>query len=153
VTLILPGGDVTADIINGLEHGAWTSFTPTFTASAGSAGLGNATVTAAYQQVGKRVHCSVNITFGGTSTYGTAGVFYFALPILQSANMSGIPIGQAFLADASAGARRGGTVLTDGANQRVFIIQPDTGGFINTTGPWTWASTDSLRFMATYEAA
>lgn len=153
MTLILPGADITDVLINGLEHGAWTPYVPTLTASAGSAALGNATVLASYHQVGKRVHIAASVTFGGTSTYGTAGILYFALPVLQSAGMAGQVLGGGYLADTSAGARLGAQPIIDGANQRLFLMVPSTGAFVATAAPWTWASTDVIRFSGTYEAA
>ena len=152
MTIILPGQDITSDMINNLEHGPWTTYTPALTSSGTAPAAGNAVFLASYHQVGKRVHVVTKVTFGTTTTFGT-GVLYLGLPVAQSANMNGQVLGSAFAFDTSAPVNRVAIAFFDGTNQRVFFRGATDGALIGATAPWTWANGDQLYFSGTYEAA
>lgn len=131
---------------------ALTSYTPTY---AGITGIGNATVSAKYQQVGKLVRGHVRIVFGTTSTFAAAGTtITVSLPVATHASIaSNHPIGPAFFLDAGvSGTRTIGTAITT-TSTTVFFVTPTVGQTVLTSVPWTWANTDTLAFSFEYEAA
>lgn len=60
--------------------GAWTSYTPTMTASTTNPTLGNGTLVGAYTKVGRSVTVRIHYIFGSTSTAGS-GNYSWALPV------------------------------------------------------------------------
>jgi hypothetical protein len=59
---------------------AWTSYTPTITASSGT--FNSVSATGAYKTIGKTVHVRVEISIGASTGNGTAaGLIYFTLPV------------------------------------------------------------------------
>lgn len=122
----------------------WTSYTPTY----GGFTIGNAVVTAKYLQAGKLVIGEVKIVFGSTSTW--SGTFTVSMPVTASLTL--VPVGTAFMSDASTSANRFGVAVLNSTTTVAFV---DSGGTNNTssTAPFTWANGDILAFAFTYEAA
>jgi hypothetical protein len=133
----------------GTSLGAWTSYTPTLGGTGWA--IGNGTITGRYCQIGKIVHYVVAVTFGSTSTFG-AGALNVSLPVTSGA-VNQTPHGTGMAQDASASqlyaiAIRQSTSTT--ATLRT-LAQPDSGIFSTTL--FTWADTDVIRIIGTYEAA
>jgi hypothetical protein len=76
----------------------------------------------------------------------------FELPVAAylAATPSRLPIGFAFMNDASAGQQTGVVTLFDSATCRVTV---DGGGNVTPSNPWTWANNDELYLTFQYEAA
>lgn len=55
---------------------AWTTYTPTWTASAGTPSIGNGTLGGRYQKMGRTVHLQITLLGGTTTTIGTAGAYW-----------------------------------------------------------------------------
>lgn len=72
-----------ADHAHGLV-GAWTTYTPVWTASTTNPVLGNGTLTGAWVQFGKTVHFRATLTPGSTTTYG-AGAYSISIPTTPAA--------------------------------------------------------------------
>ncbi|MCM8548880.1 hypothetical protein [Streptomyces sp. STCH 565 A] len=104
---------------------AWTSYTPTWTASTTNPNLGNGTLVGRYHKVGRTVHLHINLTAGSTTTYGS-GTYSFALPV-QAANAGCTYVGDAHLLQVS---RWGGQ----------FLISP---GATSATPAWTSSSSNA----------
>jgi hypothetical protein len=67
--------------------GAWSSWTPTL----GNLTLGSgSTATYKYNQVGKTVNFSIDITFAGTSSGSSGSLITFTLPVTASGNYKGV---------------------------------------------------------------
>lgn len=133
---------------------AWTSYTPTFS-GAGSA-VGNGTIAGAYARVGKSILFRVSLLFGTTTTMGTG--CFMTLPVSASAGQTGsIPSFKITFDDASSGIGYSGDAKWSGAgNMELFSI--NTAGTYatlvstNATAPFTWTTSDRIRFGGTYES-
>jgi hypothetical protein len=137
--------------------GAWTPYTPTWTAASGTnPNPGNGTLVGRYQLFGKTCHYHINFTAGSTSTYGT-GVFNFALPF-ASANLGCTYIGKAHLLQGSI--RYGGDFIISpgataaGASFADSGLSPITRHSLwDPTTPTTFANAGQIRITGTYEIA
>ncbi len=133
----------------GLEwQGAWQAWTPTFT----NLTVGNGTVYARYQQIGKTIHCEFQLTFGSTTTISSPA--YISSP--AAAAMWGDGTVGWFL-DAGVAVYVG--YITN-PNDVLFELAVGTVGgtyataaAVNATVPFTWTTGDKIWFRKTYEAA
>jgi hypothetical protein len=64
---------------------AWTAFSPALTASTTNPAIGNGSIEATYQQLGKRVDVSYEVNIGSTTTRGV-GLWRLALPVAPIAS-------------------------------------------------------------------
>lgn len=135
--------------------GAWTSYTPTWTAGTTNPVLGNGTLVGLYQQFGKTIHYQINLTAGSTTTFGS-GTYAFALPF-TSANRGGTYIGNAHLLQS---ARYVGHFIISPGTSAASPSFPDSTlspitrhSLWTPTVPLTYASTGQMRITGTYEAA
>ncbi|MFJ5150829.1 hypothetical protein ACIQCF_04470 [Streptomyces sp. NPDC088353] len=128
--------------------GAWTTYTPTWTAATTNPALGNGTLTGRYMKIGRTVLVQITLTMGSTTTYGS-GTYNFSLPVdragldaMGTARLS--TTGSAYLGQTLAGS--GITVS--------FPSQSTPGTAVNmsSTAPATLAATHVLRMNIAYEA-
>lgn len=131
--------------------GAWSTFTPTWTATTTNPGIGNGTLVGRYRQTGKTVDFYIGLLMGSTTTYGS-GAWLFALP---SAPLSALRWpAQVVAFDASAGQQFAGPAAWVSSLSR---LAPNTGvsptASVLSTSPFTWATSDTLVITGTYEAA
>lgn len=142
---------------DGFRSGAWVSYTPTVS----TWGLGNGTITGAYQKVGRLVHAEVEITFGSTSTF-SAGIA-IGLPVNRASFTStgGKPVGIVACRDASSGDQFQGIALLNQSvnnivNVALFVhnnaYNHTTYQEVAPTLPFTWTTSDSMLLSFTYEA-
>jgi hypothetical protein len=135
----------------GLKYtGGWQSWTPSFT----NFTVGNGSVLAAYQKIGKTVHYYLEVTLGSTSS--VTGTIIFTYPITPvSARQAGQ--GTATLGDSGTAGyigALGGWSATQG-----FLVTLGTGGAyatenqVNATVPFTWTTNDFFFLSGTYEVA
>lgn len=136
--------------------GAYTAYTPVWTATGVAPALGNATVTVRYLQLGSLVHYAGQVTFGGTSTFGT-GAYFFSLPVARSASAMTRGSGMVFGYDTSANATLIGQADTTGSVSTFSTVYGATylGAATNLgqAAPWAWASGDTISWNLLYEAA
>ena len=132
--------------------GAWTSYTPSWTASTTNPVIGNGTIVGAYTQVQKTVWYRAQITMGSTTTYGS-GVYSLSLPVTHGTSSNQIVEAVAF--DTSTGFYyRGLTVLfTAGTIRTQFVDAAGSTSGWTPTVPFTWASGDIYMVSGCYEAA
>jgi hypothetical protein len=135
----------------GLKYtGGWTTWTPTFT----NFTLGNGTLTARYQKIGKTVNYYLEVTLGSTSS--VTGTIIFTYPITpSSARQAGQ--GNATMGDSGVqgyiGAI-GGWSATQG-----FLVALTTSGSYageaqtSATVPFTWTTNDFFFLSGTFEVA
>ncbi len=135
----------------GLKYtGAWTSWTPTYA----NFTIGNATVTAKYQQIGKIVNIFYRAVWGSTTSFTSFP--QITLPI-NAAN-SGYSTGNAYLEDNGIGSFAG-SILIETANVFQLILQNSTGTYASNaflsanTIPFTWATGDKMIATFSYEVA
>jgi len=135
--------------IRASDLGDWANFTLTF--DTGVTALGNAVVTSRYIQRGDTVEGFVHIIFGSTSTF--SGTFIVDLPVAAAGELNQT-IGTIFAQDGGAlGSRRVGALVLVDATTAFFMLGDVANNVLTATAPWTWASTDTLAFSFTYEAA
>lgn len=133
---------------------AWTAYTPTWTASAGSPSIGNGTLAGRYRRLGKTVNFQILLTGGSTSNYGTAGA-YWAIGLPPLGNTSGPFVWPARLIDGGVAeytiiAANESSPSATGSVQ--FFRTSTTGRQLNNTG-FTFGTGDSLWVAGTYELA
>lgn len=150
----LAGAPIAASDINDvwdLVTASWTVFTPTWVASAGAPAIGNGTLTGRYLQVGNTVHYTLQLTWGSTTTGGTAtNGWLIGLPIIPTVNTNpGISFSGTCI-DASASARYVVGVQLDNANRVAPFV---SGGSVavGLNNPFAWATGDILRITGTYD--
>jgi len=128
----------------------WTAYT--FTPSGLT--VGNGTLTARYQQIGKLVNLEIEFLFGTTSSI--TGLVVFGLPVtakLGSYTMAGtVSLGRY-----AVGNWVGITGLQTTSNfYLATILTSGTYGFeavVSSTVPFTWGNLDRIAVRMTYEAA
>jgi hypothetical protein len=127
--------------------GGWTTWTPTYQ----NFTLGNGTVTARYQQVGKTVNYYVNVLFGSTTSI--SGAVGISLPV---SNLQNDIYHFGVLGDFGVGNNTGAGVVFSGflyvrylpANAAFSYYEP-----ISSTQPFTWVTNDIILISGSYEAA
>lgn len=153
ITAALLNGQL-RDLINGF--GAWTSYTPTWTASTTNPTIGNGTITGAYLQVNKLVMCYGKITVGTTTTAGT-GAYTISVPVNASAAITGTNIpgnGTIWFRDASVpGDYMAIPVFAVNNAFQLRQVGVNTNVLIGAAAPAAPASTDFYSWFITYEAA
>jgi len=136
--------------------GAWTSWTPVWSGTGASAG--NATVAAAYSQVGKTIHFRISVTYASsssTASFGSSGVSFYlsSTPGSPIANT----VGQCIAWVGGSGNRYAGEVAIGTDRSVTPLATPATAGAtsrpLTTTVPFTWGTSDVLLISGTYEVA
>jgi hypothetical protein len=141
--LIAASGETT-----GLKWGGgWTTWTPSFS----NLTVGNGTVTARYQQVGKTLNFEFKFTMGSTSSMGS--VPNFSLPATPK-------IGSGFwnqvAEDAGTGNFYGGLENISGTVYPFVFNATGTyvqNTYFSATAPFTWTTNDNFTIRGTYEVA
>ncbi|MFI0825731.1 hypothetical protein ACH4Q7_14885 [Streptomyces roseolus] len=132
---------------------AWTSYTPSWTASTTNPVLGNGTLVGRHKRIGRTVHVHIDLAIGSTTTLGS-GSWSFTLPV-QAAASGGNRVG---VAQAVGATRFGGqNVISPGASATTPFF-PASSAVSNlsaatATVPFAWAAANELRISFTYEAA
>lgn len=127
------------------DPGAWTAYTPTWTASTTNPTLSNGTLVGRYKQIGKTVTAAYELVWGSTTSGGTGG-WRFSLPVTPSAAISTWTCA--------------GEVSISGTRYAIFgvtsgsqLILRGPSGDATATSPAAWTSGSTLRLTITYEAA
>jgi hypothetical protein len=127
--------------------GGWTTWSPTFA----NLTVGNGTVTARYQQIGKTVNFEFKFILGSTSAIGSLP--NFSLPATPKIG-SGIFLLAA--EDSGTGNTFGGLENISGT---VYPFAFTAGGtyvqnsYFTATVPFTWTTNDNFTIRGTYEVA
>ena len=127
----------------------WTAFT----SSPSNISVGNGTLTARYQQIGKTVNVEIYFVLGTTST--VTGTPTFTLPVAAKVS------NYTFMGSGSFGDYAAGTYPAILVNYSSFvyitsILSSGTYAFeggVSATTPFTWAQLDTINARFTYEAA
>lgn len=132
---------------------AWTSYTPTLTAS--TTNPTNWTQTGYYMQAGKLVHVKGALTAGASMTAGS-GTYRIALPVNASTTLANaLCEGSFYLRDDSTGNARSDVAcyVANTAYVQMLYAAGGAPGVVSNSVPWTWAASDTIQFAFTYEAA
>ena len=139
--------------------GAWTAYTPTWTASTSAPSLGNGTVVGQYMKIGRTCHVVIMLTIGSTSTPG-AGNWRLSLPFQAATIGSGSPgvLTWTYSTSASSNFMVGASPLPNGTTTSDNIWMPNQ----STAGDWNVMTENSpmvpaasyiLRGYGTYQTA
>ena len=123
-----------------------TSYVATWTSTGTAPVLGNGTLTGKYIRNGRTVLVTVELLLGSTSTTGT-GDWRFALPTTVTTPW----LGSASMNDTGTQAYVG-TVLAVNGQSYAVVTANAAGGNVGAAIPFTWVSTDVLRFTVEYES-
>ena len=137
----------------GLKYtGGWTTWTPSYVRLT----IGNGTVTARYQQIGKTVNFIWQLVWGSTTS--TTNYPYITFPITPSLVNTYQNIGFSQLIDTSTGAIYFGSVQSESTggftpfNQKTdatYLYQ----GIVDSGTPVTWTTNDVWVLYGSYEVA
>lgn len=139
--------DTWHDALDALSS-AWVAYTPTLTGIT----IGNGSITGKYMQLGKLVHFNVAMTWGSTTSWTTP---FWSLPVPSA---DALWVAACLLYDTSSTTNRAPGVCSISSN-RLTAYGTDvsgagnSGGNIDATHPFTWATGDIFRCSGTYEAA
>lgn len=131
----------------GGNAGAWTTYTPDWTAVTTNPDIGNGTLTGAFRLDGKTLHLRIELTMGSTTTFGS-GNWRFGLPGSDVAQGHQALSAVAF--DATNFYIGVGDIL-DGNS--FFNVRQDVGVTWNATVPFTWGDGDTIAITGTIEVA
>lgn len=145
--------------------GAWSSWTPTWSTSSGSAlpSFGNATVNCTYTKHGRTVWFKMDITFGSTTNFGSGATtgdnWTMTLPV-AAANTND-PVGVAsYKLGSTSDATMGHMVLNGSTTVCQFYAGAGAtdgvsvnGGIVDSLSPRAWANGSRLCVSGCYEAA
>jgi hypothetical protein len=131
---------------------AWTAYTPTWTGTTTNPAIGDGTLVGAYARVNKLIHCRINLTMGGTTTYGS-GNWIFALPVATHAGYGGINSHLAGGVAIDVSVPTVAPLIAIGVTSTTVVGVTTTAGAFLGSGTFAWASGDKVSFSLTYEAA
>jgi hypothetical protein len=152
---ILTAADLNAAIATGIVStglGAWTPYTPSWTAATTNPVIGNGTIVGEYMKTGRKVDFKIRIGMGSTTTYGV-GAYFWSLPVNANGNMIGAVMGWAACLDASASRRFVKFPLVASANTIQVQDADSSLGFVAPAYPMTWAVSDSFTVFGSFESA
>lgn len=146
--------------------GAYTSYTPTLTASTTSPTLGTgSSATGYYKQIGRMVHGYASIVWGSSGTAAGSGYYGLLLPVKPANRDQAIGIG--YLLDYDDQVRfvvASAIVAVDlwaAATKKAIIVTTNVSGEGVATGdnpvgaatPWAWSANDKILLNFSYEAS
>jgi hypothetical protein len=129
----------------------WQAWTPTYS----NVTVGNGSIVARYQQIGKLVTVFFKLNIGTTTSVSNYGTIALPVQASQSQYMTGV----ASFVDNGASIYGGWAYIESGGNSFYFVANLTNGAYAtfapaNTTGtPTTFGNTDSWFAAFTYEAA
>jgi hypothetical protein len=133
--------------------GAWTSYTPVWTAATTNPNPGNGTLIGRYQKIGRQIVFHINLTCGSTTTFGSGG-YNWTLPPFAAANLGASMIGSAQLLGTN---RWAGQIVVSPAATSISTFFPPALGdcrlaFHSQGVPETMNSTSQVRITGVYES-
>jgi hypothetical protein len=105
--------------------GAWTTYTPTWTATNTNPTIGGGTLQGRYLEIGTAVFGEIRVLIGSSTTRGD-GVYKLSLPFLSN-GQNFQPIGQVVIRDSSAGILFVGTAVITDEDNNIIIAGAGSG--------------------------
>lgn len=130
---------------------AWTTYTPTWTATTSNPSIGDGTLAGRYKAIGKTVAFNIRVMMGTTTTYGS-GNWQFGLPI-NSQSGTNVVVPTTYLNDGVGwyyGIANNGYL--GGTSNITPLYGSTTVTPITPTNPFTWGSNDTIAINGTYES-
>uniref|UniRef100_A0A6M3M7W6 Uncharacterized protein n=1 Tax=viral metagenome TaxID=1070528 RepID=A0A6M3M7W6_9ZZZZ len=123
-------------------------YTPTWTADTVNPAIGNGTLTATSTRMGDRIEVNINVTMGGTTTYGT-GKWFFSLP--RADNQFYKYTGTYLAYDDNTGDYYTGVAYVVPSLSKVMGLgNASPAVLLHATSPITWAENDILIISINY---
>jgi hypothetical protein len=132
----------------GTSLGAWTAYTPTISGTGWA--IGNGTTDCAYAQIGKVVFYRVEIVFGSTSTYG-AGAPTISSPVAGKSGKTTVHNNGLYF-DASLTQQFPSSIQHLDSTFFPRTLASPTAA-VTSAVPFTWTTSDIIRFHGVYEAS
>lgn len=129
---------------------AWSTYTPTWTATGGTPSLGNGFIEGRYIKIGSLLHFRFYLLWGSTTSAGTTTLWTFSLPpgiTVTSAIENQMPV---MAWDTSAGSVALGYAYPPTGTTIIPIFTGTTGRAAYNI-PWTWANGDRLQIQGIAE--
>jgi hypothetical protein len=132
------------------DAAAWTTYTPTWTASTTNPSLEDGTLTGRYKAIGKTVFVKIHMQAGSSTTFGS-GHWKFSLPVAAHSGNSAI-LSATFLDN---GTQWYTALATSEYDNNTAYVVPITSasGPAGPTTPFTWTTSDLLTICGSYESA
>lgn len=135
----------------GAGLGAWTTYTPTWTASGGTPTLGNGTLTGRYKELDANTGLLHIRLLWGNTTSSTGSTWAFSLPAGWTAGAT-YQILAGHIADSGSDHKLCvGKISPSGTT--VSEIVPEGGNTVTPTVPMTWTTNDQLNLSGIVELA
>lgn len=125
---------------------AWTPYVVAWTSGGTPPAIVNGTLEGRYVRVGKWVMVHIRVIMGSSTTFGT-GQYFLSLPV--NALVANYPLAT-YLLDNGTANKAGVSFVTSGLNT-LAMVQNTTD--VAATAPHTWASTDQIAIIGSYEVA
>jgi hypothetical protein len=136
----------------------WQSYTPVWTAASTNPVLNNGTIAGKWRRVGDSVEIAVELQAGSTTTYGSGAPYYISIPpgltVADSSRLGtqNATVGIAHIRDGGINGYTVTVTSSPGAST-VYLFVDNTDGSWNTTSPFTFGNSDSMRLRATVPVA
>lgn len=138
----------TAINANFADMGAWTAYTPTWTAATSNPTIGNGTISGSYQLRGKFLIWRVELTMGSTTTFGSGGYRFSTPATLASSRLATNGFGICF--DNSATSFYPMQIYKQATTTTAFV-DAGSGSVGGPTVPFTFATSDEIWFTGIAE--
>lgn len=139
--------------------GAWTAYTPSWTAATTNPVLGNGTLVGQYMKVGRTCTVAIMLTIGSTSTFGS-GFWRISLPAQAASVASGSPgiLSWSYSTSAASNFMIGASPLPNSATNTDNIwmphqTNPGDWNVMDASSPMVPAASYILRGWGTYQTA
>ncbi len=144
------GQVLTAATMNSIGA-AYETWTPALTASTTNPTLGTGSgQSGRYGRVNKSVYGQGQVSFGTSGVNPGSGFYYISIPV--TAQASGVLCGTWQAYDSSAAAVYFGHLVLD-TTSRALLYYNNPASVITNAAPFTWAASDFIRVLLSYEAA
>lgn len=144
------GQVLTAATMNSIGA-AYETWTPALTASTTNPTLGTgSSQTGRYGRVNKSVYGQGQVQFGTAGVAAGSGIYYISIPV--TAQAGGVLCGTWQAYDSSATASYFGHLVLD-TTSRALLYYNNPASIITNAAPFTWAASDFIRILFSYEAA
>jgi hypothetical protein len=132
------------------DAGAWSTYTPTWTAPVTNPSIEDGTLSGRYKTIGKTVFVRIYMQAGSSTTFGS-GYWRFSLPVAAYSTTS-VVLSATYLDN---GTQWYGGVATTEYDSNTAYVVPVTAssGTVTPNIPFTWAATESLTLCGSYESA
>ena len=143
---------ITAYRAGGGSFGAWAAFTPTWTASTTNPTIGNGTLLGRYLIEGKRMHFSIYIKFGSTTTAGSGTYTIGNLPGTSKSSGMDQQIAPLHIQDSGTTNFHGlYRILAGGTSGLMSVADVGNPRDVTHAVPQTWATGDFMSITGTIE--